>query len=237
MSRARIQLVPAWILKTTPYRDSSLLVEALTRDHGRVGLVARGARSGKSKLRERLQCFRPLLMSWVEAGDLGTLTHAEPDGVAVNLVGERIFSGWYLNELLLRLLQRHDRHEAVFEHYAQTLPALLHQGEAALRYFELTLLAETGFGLDLPEDLEPERWYHYLPSGVPEPLRQEEAGAYPGRCLIGLRDRMLQGDADLRFARNLLRSALAVQLGDKALASASVLRSLRLQARRKPGQD
>lgn len=238
MSRTRVQLSPSWILKTSPYRDTSLLIEALTRTHGRVGLVARGARSARSRLRERLQCFRPLLLSWNESGDLGTLTGAEPDGAAVALGGELIFSGWYLNELLLRLLQRHEQHARVFQEYAEALSSLSRIGEAALRYFEVTLLAETGFGLDLDPDISPQLHYRFLPGRPLVPLNESQSGAFCGSSLIALRERRLFGADQLGDARRLLRAALSDQLGDRALASATMLRGLRQQLnRRVDGQE
>lgn len=231
MSRARVQLERAWVLRASPYGDSSLLVEAFSRGHGRVGLVARGARSAKSRPRALLQGFRPLLLSWSESGDLGTLTGVEPDGPALDFRGESVFSGWYLNELLLRLLQRHDAHPALFDAYGEALDALPAQGERSLRRFELRLLADLGFGLDLPSDLEADRRYRY--HGGEGPLLVDDPDAedgYPGRMLIGLRDDRLAEPADLRLARQLLREALAAHLGGKPLNTATMLRELRRNA-------
>lgn len=226
MARARVQLAPAWVLKAGPYGDTSLLVEAFSRDQGRIGLVARGARSAKSRPRALLQAFRPLLLSWNERGDLGTLTGVEAAGPALEFRGETVFSGWYLNELLLRLLQRHDAHAAVFDAYGEALATLVEAGESALRRFEMQLLAELGFGLDLPDDLEPELHYAYR-SGegpVPSPPSSE---TYAGRALIGLREGTLESGEDLRAARRLLKAALAEVLGERGLATAAMLRDLR----------
>ena len=231
MNRARVLLEPAWVLKASPYGDSSLLVEAFSRGHGRVGLVARGARSAKSRPRVMLQGFRPLLLSWSESGDLGTLTGVEAHGIAQEFRGEAVFSGWYLNELLLRLLQRHDAHPALFEVYGQTLASLAEQGERALRRFELQLLADLGFGLDLPPDLEPGRRYQYHAGEGPLPVRSgDDEEGYPGQMLIDLRDDRLDDPAHLRSARQLLREALAVHLGGKPLNTATMLRELRRRA-------
>ena len=227
MSRARVLLEPSWVLKATAYGDSSLLIEAFSRSHGRVGLVARGARSAKSRPRALLQAFRPLLLSWNESGDLGTLTRVEPRGVAKEFRGEVIFSGWYLNELLMRLLQRHDAHPALFDAYGEVLDALVEQGEPALRRFELRLLADLGFGLDLPADLEPDQTYRYRDGEGPLPARPEDEDGYPGRMLIDLRDDRLRAPPDLRLARRLLREALAPHLGGKPLTTATMLRELR----------
>lgn len=232
MSRARVLLEPAWVLKAAPYGDSSLLIEAFSRGYGRVGLVARGARSAKSRPRALLQGFRPLLLSWNESGDLGTLTGVEPRSAAQELRGEAVFSGWYLNELLLRLLQRHDAHPALFDAYGDALSALAEQGERALRRFELQLLADLGFGLDLPPDLEPDRRYRYHAGEGPIPVDSgDEQEGYPGRMLMALRDDRLLDRADLRLVRQLLREALAVHLGGKPLNTATMLRELRRGAK------
>jgi DNA repair protein RecO (recombination protein O) len=230
MNRARVQLAPAWVLKASAYGDTSLLVEAFTGEYGRVGLIARGARSAKSRPRALLQPFRPLLLSWNERGDLGTLTGVEAAGPAQDLRGETVFSGWYLNELLLRLLQRHDAHALLFEAYGDAIAALARDGERALRRFEMQLLAELGFGLDLPADLEPDLRYAYRSGEGPVPVTDDEDG-YPGRALIALRDDALHSVEDLRAVRGLLRSALADLLGGRGLATAEVLRELRGQMR------
>ena len=138
MSSARIELQPAWLLSQKPYRETSELIEVLTPRHGRIGLVARGLRGPRAKQRGVVSLFRPLLLSWLEKGDLGTMTAAESGGVEVRLEGERLFHGWYLNELLLRLLPRHDPHPALYSAYAETLQLLAGdamQAEAALRLF------------------------------------------------------------------------------------------------------
>lgn len=231
MSRQRIQLAPAWILKAAPYGDSSLLIEAFAREQGRVGLIARGARGPKAKARGLLQPFRPLLLSWNSSGDLGALTATEPAGPELALPGEAVFSGWYLNELLLRLLQRHDAHPAVFDAYVAALHGLGTDLEPSLRIFELRLLAELGFGLDLPDDLDSTGWYRYEADHGAVPVARAESGAVSGSALIALRDQTLVRPEDLRVARSLLREALAPHLGARPLASAIMLRDIRRTAR------
>lgn len=223
----RVSLQPAWILKASPYGDTSLLVEAISQDYGRVGLVARGVRSAKSKTRALLQSFRPLLLSWNEAGDLGTLNGVEAGGAPVSLAGEQVFSGWYLNELLLRLLHRHDPQPAVFTAYEAAIAVLPEQGVRALRLFEKRLLSELGFGLDLPGDLDAAQLYRFDPECGPAICTATDEDAVPGSSLIALRDETLADARELRDARNILRAALAPHLGDRPLAAAQVLRALR----------
>jgi DNA repair protein RecO (recombination protein O) len=238
----RIQLQPAYLLSVRAYRETSALLEVLTPEHGRLGLVARGSRGPRSKLRGLLQPFQPLLLSWSEGGELGTLSGAEAAGPATGLRGEAVFSGWYLNELVLRLLPRRDPHPALFDGYAQALAALgdpapdtvdatveapaAHGAARALRVFELHLLAELGYAVNLPDDLVPDGWYGYDPEVG---LRVAEPGptAYRGASLRALAAKTLDTDESLRDARRFLRAALAPHLGERALRTPELLRALR----------
>jgi len=223
----RVQLEPAYLLSVRPYRETSMLLEGLTAAHGRVGLVARGARGEKSKLRGVLQPFRRVLLSWSERGELGTLAAAEVEpGPAP--CGEAVMAGWYLNELLLRLLQRRDPHPGLFEDYEQALHALgSPDAEAALRIFEKRLLAAMGYGLHLPESLEPGAWYDYDEEQGPRMGVAESAPAYRGASLLALAEERLDSAEALRDARRLLRAALSRHLGDRALETPRLFRALR----------
>lgn len=228
MPRARFQLQPAFLLNARPYSDSSLLLEAFTTAQGRIGLIARGARSPRSRTRAQLQPLQPLLLSWQEAGELGTLTGVEADGAAITLAGERVFYAWYLNELLLRLLPRHDPHPVLFERYAQTLPALSGtQPEAPLRVFEKHLLAEIGYGLQLDAPLQMQQQYRYDETQGPVAVPGQGSGTVSGASLMALRDEGGWSDAALTDARKLLRPLIARQLGGVPLQSARLLRQLR----------
>lgn len=226
--RARIELEPAYLLAQRPYRETSLLLEAYTAGHGRIGLVARGARSPRSKLRGLLEVFRPLLLSWTEAGELGTLIAAEAAGPAVPLAGERVFHGWYLNELLLKLIPRHDPQPGLYKDYAAALDSLPGAtGEAALRLFEKRLLAGLGYALPLDRPMEAGRNYRFDQEQGPQPAEGEGAWVFPGASLIALRDERLDSREALRDARKLLHAALRRQLGGKTLESPRQLRALR----------
>jgi DNA repair protein RecO (recombination protein O) len=225
--RQRIEFEPAWLLAQRPYRETSLLLEVFSRGHGRVGLVARGARGPRSKLRGLLQLFTPLLLSWTESGELGTLAAAEAAGPAVALEGERVFHGWYLNELLLRLTERHDPHPGLHQDYGRALGWLPGaQGEAALRVFEKRLLAEMGYGLPLPEDLEPGR-YCFDPERGAVPAARGDSQTYAAETLLALQRERLETAEALREARTLLREALRRQLGGRELETPRLLRELR----------
>ncbi len=111
--RVQVMLEPAYVLHHRPYRDSSLILDVLSAAYGRVALVARGARRPKSRLHGVLQPFQPLLASWSLRGEMGTLTAAEARAGG-GLRGRALISGFYVNELLLRLLHRHDPHPQLF---------------------------------------------------------------------------------------------------------------------------
>lgn len=223
----RAQLEPAWVLTVRPYRETSALVELFAQRHGRVGLVARGVRSGRARQRGLLQPFQPLLASFSERGELGTLGALEAAGAPVELRGEAVFSGWYLNELLLRLVARRDPHPQLFEHYGAALAGLGgDRAGAALRLFEKHLLTELGYGLQLPESVQPDAWYRW---DADEGLRLAEPGpsSYRGASLQALADETLDTPESLRDARRLMRAALRPHLGDRALRTPEMLRTLR----------
>lgn len=175
----RVEQQPAYLLHARAYRETSLLLEAFTRDHGRVGLVARGVRRERSRWpRGLLQPLQPLLLGWVAQGELGTLTAADAASAPLPLRGDALIAAMYVNELVLRLSQRADAHPRAFALYAQCLARLDAQDETAwsLRRFERDLLGEFGYGLSLEatvqgEAIEADADYLYDP----------EAGALPWR--------------------------------------------------------
>ena len=231
--RVQVDFEPAYLLQQRPYRETSQLLEVFTAAHGRVGLVARGVRGPRSKLRGVLQPFTPLLLSWREAGELGTLTGAEGGGVPVPLKGERVFHGWYLNELLLRLLQRNDPHAVLYHQYADALSALPGEdGEAALRRFEKRLLEEIGYGLHLPHDLDATSRYRYDPEHGPMPVHGDRRGTVSGAALIALRDDAFDVSSTRREIRSVLRTAIERQLAGRELESRKQLLAMRASMRR-----
>jgi DNA repair protein RecO (recombination protein O) len=182
----------AFVLHTYPYRESSLIVEAFTPEYGRVAMVARGAKRPRSETRGLLQAFQPLALSWAGTGELKTLLKAEWRGGLPLLSGSALLCGFYLNELLLKLLAREDAHPALFDDYATALAALADEepgGQAAvLRRFEVRLLAELGYALLLSHDvdtgapIEPDARYHYVFDRGPRRVTAQ-AVREPGRRL------------------------------------------------------
>ncbi|MCM0035995.1 MAG: DNA repair protein RecO [Burkholderiaceae bacterium] len=145
----RVLETPGYVLHATAWRETSLIVQAFSRDHGWVSMVAKGAKRPHSVLRPALSVFQPLLLSWTGAGEIKTLMRAECAGVHA-LPGAALMSCWYMNELLFRLLPREDPHPGLFDAYVIALQQLAAGQSAvgALRRFEWILLKETGYGLD-----------------------------------------------------------------------------------------
>ena len=236
MTRRRILQDPGYVLHSYAYKESSLIVEMFTRHSGRVGLLARGARRARSPLRGTLLAFHPLRVSWSGSGELGTLTAAEWIGGQPSLAGIGVMCGFYLNELLLRLLPREDPHEALFAAYASAL-AQLAAGEdhsAALRSFERRLLIELGYAPPLERDVasgapvDPERRYEYDPDRGPVATNGGAADAWTvlGQTLLDMARDDYTRDATRDEARQLLRSLIARRLGGQALHTRAVLAEL-----------
>ncbi|TCO40309.1 DNA repair protein RecO [Dokdonella fugitiva] len=153
----RVDQQPGYILHARAYRETSLLLDVFSRDHGRVGLVARGVRRERSRLpRGVLQPLQPLLLDWVARGELGALVAAEAASAPFALAGDRLFSAMYVNELVMRLCARNDAHPLAFAAYAQCLDRLAGPEPPGwtLRRFERDLLADLGYALVLDRDAE-----------------------------------------------------------------------------------
>lgn len=227
---------PAFVLHTYPFRESSLIVEAFSRDHGRVALVARGARRPKSAVRGVLLSFQPLLLSWSGKRELRTLTGAEWRGIHAPLKGQALICGFYLNELLLKLTPRDDPHEHLFSVYESTLAALA-EGEdypAVLRRFEMALLRELGYAVILDRDVsrdEPvarEREYVYVVEHGPV-----NADATPGngvelsgQTLIDMQSGNFTSPVTQQQSKALMRTLISHYLGNQVLHTRQLLRDL-----------
>jgi DNA repair protein RecO (recombination protein O) len=228
----RIQDQPGFVLHARDYSETSLILEVFTVRHGRAGLLAKGARRPSSRVRGLLKPFQPLRLSWTGRGELPVLTGAEPDGEAPALAGQSLYCGFYLNELLVRLLHRHDPHEALYGAYRDALGALtdIAHAEVALRLFEKRLLGEMGYGLVLDREvatnapIDAEAWYDYVPERGPVRLPHPELGraqgiVVRGATLAALAREALTEHETLRETKRLMRALLARHLGDKPLHS------------------
>jgi DNA repair protein RecO (recombination protein O) len=190
-AKARAEDEHAFVLHTYPFQDTSAIVEAFTRQHGRIGLVAKGARRPKSALRGALLAFQPLAIAWSGRGELCTLTRADAVGTPHTLAGVAMLCGYYLNELVLKLVHRDDPHEALFDAYAAALQGLASgaSSEAVLRRFELALLREIGYALQLEHEAE---------QGVPVVAETRYVYCADRGPLAGAAARDLPGAVELR---------------------------------------
>lgn len=230
----RVQLAPGYILHSHPYRDTSRILEVLTRDAGRISLFARGVRGPKAKLAAELQPFRMLLLSWSGKGDAPHLTTAEGAPDHLDLPPACLMSGFYLNELLLKLTHRHDPVSGVFDTYHGTLEALKHGAalEPSLRIFEKRLLDALGYGVALDvdartnESLEAEAYYHFRPGQGVIATDAQSAGALSGASLLGLANEVLADARALEDAKRLLQAALAHVLEGRELSTRTVARAV-----------
>ncbi|HEU4669699.1 MAG TPA: DNA repair protein RecO [Dyella sp.] len=228
----RIDQQPAFVLHARPYRETSLLLECLTRDHGRIGVIARGVRSERGRgLRATLEPFQPLAMDLLLRGELATLRAAEPAGPARRLAGDTGLAGLYLNELLVRLTGRQDPHAGVFDAYALALSRLA-AGEPAgwsLRRFERDLLAALGYALVLEHEadtglpLAAGGSYRYRVEHGPERCAAGSSGALLGSWLLALAGDVPPDAAGQQALRGMMREVIRFHLGGGELRSWHVL--------------
>lgn len=228
----RVQQQPAFILHHRPFRDTSQILDVLTRDHGKVAVVARGSRGSKSRLAGVLRPFLPLRVSWVAKSDLGTLTGAEAAGAPANLRGDALLSAYYVNELMLHFLHRHDPQPEIYELYTEVIQSLGSTDNVAssLRGFELELLGLLGYAVSLDQeagthqDVEPARNYEYRVEQGPVPVdRTEGPLVFDGATLLAIGAGEFDDANVLRGANRLLREIIAHHLGGKELRSRKVL--------------
>lgn len=223
----RNQLLPTYVLHRRPYSNSSLLLECFTLTEGRLPIIAAGAKRPKSDRTALLQPFVPLLASWYGRGEIKTLRHCEAASVRHHLQGRALFCGFYLNELLMRLLQRDAPHEQLFGIYSEAVRRLSDESalELLLRHFELDLLEQLGLGMVLDRCVEddsplvPGRRYHYLAEIGPVSHDDGKGVTVAGATLLALAGRQAFDADGAREARTLMRYILKHYLGDRPLKS------------------
>lgn len=229
----RVHDEPAFVLHTVPWRETSLVVELLTRDHGRIGCVAKGAKRPRSALRGVLSAFQPLHVGFTGRQELRTLTSAEWLGGMASPQGDGLLCAFYMNELLVRLLHREDPHPALFDGYAQALVALgLGESiEATLRRFEWLLLREIGYALDLEHDahdhpVDPARHYAMVPGRGFLASDPAHDGVFSGRTLLDMARERYDAPRTLSEAKRLTRAMLARHLDGQVLKTRQILMDL-----------
>lgn len=232
----RTELTPAYILHRRSYRETSLLLDVLSRDEGRISLVAKGAKREKSAMAGFLQPCQRLLLSWSGTSDLMTLTGAETDKPLIHISQQRLIPAFYINELVVRLLHRHESHPELFEAYDRTLTALGDESlpeQGTIRKFEKQLLQAIGYGPVFDHDVntgkavQSGRYYFYQADRGPVTDRPQRGDfiRINGTTLIGMKEDALNTEASRREAKRLMRYLLQKHLGDKPLASRALYQS------------
>lgn len=232
----RIDAQPAFVLHQYPYRETSRLLEVFSRDHGRLTLVARGAQRPGSQLRAVLLGFQPVMLSWFGTGEVKTLHSAEWQGGIPQPTGLPLLCGFYLNELLLRLLPRDEPNPALFAAYFEAVRDLAifscekDSVEPILRNFERQLLQATGYGPDWRvtssgEQVMAELEYVFLPGQGIVPARAD-LPRYDGGALLAFARGDMQSEKVLGQSKMLMRQAFSAILGDEPLHTRQLLLDL-----------
>ena len=224
-----------YILHTYPFKETSLVVELFARNFGRVAVTAKGARRPRSAMRGMLQAFQPMSATWSGRQELKTLHSLDWNGSLLLLQGEALMCGFYLNELLLRLLPREDPHEALFEYYADTLKTLASGQDLAttLRRFELKFLQELGYAIPLELDVNAApvldlQQYRYEAEHGAFKLqgvlgRHDNGVQLSGKTLIDMANDDYSNAQTKQQSKQLMRYLLAHYLGDKPLHTRQLL--------------
>ncbi|MDB5840881.1 MAG: recO [Herminiimonas sp.] len=232
---SRIANQPGFVLHSYPYKETSLIVDVFTRDYGRVALIAKGAKRPHSKLRGVLQTFQPLSVGWSGKSEVRTLTAAEWIGGLLPLEKSALLCGFYLNELLVKLLARDDPHPALFDQYVAALNRLAHDEPApiVLRKFELALLKETGVAGNITrlnidgQAVEPDRQYVVDPERGPRAaLPADTWPRVSGKTLLDMQNEDYTDMATQSQSKFLMRFLLAHHLGGTPLNTRQILLDL-----------
>jgi len=233
-SQRRVQQQPGYILHHRPFRDTSQILDIVTRDHGKIAVVARGSRGSRSRLAGLLRPFLPLRVSWVAKSDLGTLTGAEAAGSPSGVTGDAMFSAYYVNELLLHFLHRYDPQPEIFALYEEVIKALLvaENIAAALRSFELEFLSLLGYAVNLDQEfgsrdpLDSDQDYEYRMEQGPVAVERSGPLVFSGAVYREIAAQRFEKPDILRAANRLLREIIAFHLGGKELKSRKVMMEL-----------
>jgi DNA repair protein RecO (recombination protein O) len=223
----KVDLTPCYILHSRDYRESSLILEVMSREYGRVSLVAKGAKRNKKHQGINFNLYQKYLMSWVSRSELGTLIDVEIASTMNSMSPQQMMTGFYMNEIVLRLLHKHESHPELFDSYDATIFELAadNTDQALLRYFEKILLQSLGYGVIFDQDqstgspvVAGDNYYYKLDIGPCSDV-QANGIVVSGKTLIELNNETLLDNKNKNEAKILLRSLLKQYLGDKPLAS------------------
>jgi DNA repair protein RecO (recombination protein O) len=238
-----------FVLHSYPYKETSLILETFTRSHGRVAMVAKGAKRGAVSSKYALNAFQPLTFDWFGRAEMKTLKSAEHDRIFPIPRGPALMAAFYINELILKLATKDDPHEALFDAYTDALEALTAVGvaskeiEVALRRFELILLAELGYALTLTHEADADGVAHPVEAGAEywyvvergpvrvlakgQQIRAIDPVRVSGKTLLALANNDFSDAAVMLQAKHLMRRVVNHQLGDKALYTRQLVRELK----------
>lgn len=228
----RVANQPAFVLHSHPYKETSLIVDVFSRDYGRVALIAKGAKRPHSRLRGVLQTFQPLSVGWSGKAEVRTLTSAEWIGGLLPLEKSALLCGFYLNELVVKLLARDDPHPALFDHYVATLNQLAHAEPApiVLRKFERALLKETGVGGDFTRctttglPVTPDQIYVVDPERGPRLAHpSDNSPRISGKTLLDMENEDYSDGTTQLQSKFLMRFLLSHHLGGSPLNTRQIL--------------
>jgi DNA repair protein RecO (recombination protein O) len=229
----RIAEQPAFVLHSYPYRETSLIIDVLSRDHGRLALVAKGAKRPHSALRGVLQTFQPLALSWSGKSEVRTLTGAEWVGGMLPLAGDALLCGFYVNELLVKFCAREDPHPHLFHHYVVTMTRLAHDEPPVqvLRSFERVLLRETGYAMALDRTVarkavQAEGRYVFDPERGVREASDDLPAQWPviaGQTLLDMEKDDYHRAQTVAQSKTLMRFLLNTYLGGTPLATRQIL--------------
>lgn len=225
----RVNLQPAFVLHRRSYRETSFLIDLWTQEFGRVSVLAKGLRQARGGMAGLLQPFIPLWVSFAGRSELLTLTQAEPRGAMMRLQGDSLFAGFYLNELLMQLLEKQDAHPRLFQAYQQAVEGLQAATleQKTLRSFELILLDELGYGIlprtaaEIREAFQADCQYRFIPEqGLMATDSLDDAHSlFLGANLLAIAEENWHSDVVLQDAKRLIRFLFAPLLGSRPLYS------------------
>lgn len=231
----KVEFTLCFIIHSRPYLESSLLLDVFSKQYGRLDILAKGIRRRKSPFSGRLQPYQRLLMSWVGRSELMTLTDVEIDCDTYQISGEKIILGFYINELISRLLHRHDPHPELFTLYEQTISGFssTQNSHVILRIFEKGLLESLGYGLSLKHDINDgqlieasKRYYYTCDKGPTKYMpATNDYVKISGNSLLSLLNCTLTENVELEEVKHLMRFILQKYLGDKPLSSKALYKS------------
>jgi DNA repair protein RecO (recombination protein O) len=228
----KVELTPCYILHRRDYSETSLILEVFSREQGRVNLIAKGVKRNKKQQGESFNLYQQYNISWTAKSELGTLTDIEFIASSRALKPELMMTGFYMNEIMLRLLHKHEPHPELFDSYETSINELINGAseQIILRYYEKTLLQSLGYGVILDHEVETggslehdKNYFYKFDYGPVSKNENKDLGvSVSGKTLLELDNETLSEQKNINEAKALLRTILDQHLGNKPLASKSL---------------